>query len=146
MSYSIPSADDIRAIIEKREEARARLAFEKARAEEQEKLHQKEMFLHRQMTPEIAERVLSRIRIAAEGGAMKLLLGRFPSAWCSDHGRMINNAEDGWPETLPGFAREFYLFWHEELKPKGFHLSAEIIEFDRDGKPGDIAAYVSWLP
>jgi hypothetical protein len=146
MSYSIPSAADLRSLIETKEAEKARIASEQAQAAAQELRHQKDMFLERRMTPEVAERVMSRVRLAAESGALKLLLGRFPSAWCSDRGRMINNAEDGWPETLPGFAREFYLFWVQELKPKGFHLSAEIVEFDRDGIPGDVAAYLSWLP
>ena len=49
----------------------------------------------------------------------------------------------GWPDTLQGFAREFYEFWERELKPKGFGLRAEIVSFP-GGLPGDVGAFLTW--
>jgi hypothetical protein len=72
------------------------------------------------------------------------MLGEFPSAWCTDGGRRINNQPDpSWPDTLQGFAREFYEFWERELKTKGYGLRAEIVSFP-DGRPGDVGAFLTW--
>jgi len=103
-----------------------------------------EMFQTRKLTPDLINTVMMRVRHAAENGDSKVLLGHFPSEWCSDGGRRINVAEEDWPDTLPGLAREFFEFWERELKPRGFRLSAEIVSFKADGIPGDVGAYLSW--
>ena len=141
---ALPSAKDIRGIIEQKEMERARETAKHLDAEEQELKHQQELFLARKVTPEFITTILDRVRRAAANGETKMLLGHFPSDWCSDGGRRINNAEKDWPETLSGFAKEFFEFWERELKPRGFKLSAEIISFKHGGTLGDVGAYLSW--
>ena len=82
-------------------------------------------------------------RDAAERGDTEFLLLRFPSQLCSDGGRAINAPDTEWPRTLRGEAAEMYLRWERELRPRGFHLAARVIEFP-DGVPGDIGLYLAW--
>jgi len=110
-AQALPTAGDIRGIIERK--IRNRLAEESRhrKAVEAELEQQKKAFDARKLTPQFIDLVMSRIRQAAENGEYNILVGQFPSAWCSDGGRSINVREEGWPETLPSFAREFFEFW-----------------------------------
>ncbi|WP_298428479.1 hypothetical protein [Rhodoblastus sp.] len=84
-----------------------------------------------------------RVRAAAEAGQTELLLGRFPSELCTDHGRAINMAEEGWPETLIGRPQQAYRIWKEKLQPLGYQLKAQIIDWP-NGVPGDVGLFLSW--
>jgi len=87
--------------------------------------------------------LIHRAHQAAAHGEKRFMLLRFPSQLCSDGGRAININEDDWPSTLRGEAAELYLRWEHDLRPQGFHLSAEILEFP-GGMPGDIGLFLSW--
>lgn len=87
--------------------------------------------------------LLHSAREAAEHGEKRLLLLRFPNELCSDGGRAINVSEPDWPSTLRGEAAEVFLRWERDLKPRGFHLSAQVLEFP-GGKPGDIGLFLVW--
>lgn len=137
------SAADIRSIVAHQKSALLAEEEQKRKAFEEELKHQKEMFLHRHVTPDFVDRLTTRIANAAANGEMQLLLGRFPSAWCTDGGRAINARETDWPATLQGFARDFYDFWERELKPRGFQMEVAIVDFPA-GMPGDIGATLSW--
>ena len=56
--------------------------------------------------------------LAARSGEQELMLLRFPSDLCSDGGRKIDVAENGWEDTLRGEAAEIYHRWRQELKPR----------------------------
>lgn len=106
-------------------------------------------FIHHFLRDHLDEHDLAEIRLrvrhAAEQGRMEVLAMRFPSRLCCDHGRAINNAEPGWPDTLPGKAREFYETWERTGKPLGYHLRASILEFP-DDLPGDVGLFLNWEP
>jgi len=87
--------------------------------------------------------LLQKARAAAENGAKDFLLLRFPSDLCSDGGRAINAPLPDWPHTLRGEAAEIYLGWERDLKPRGFHLTARVMDFP-GGKPGDIGLFLGW--
>lgn len=87
--------------------------------------------------------ILQQAQVAASAGEKELLILRFPCELCSDGGRAINVPENNWAETLRGEASEIYLNWERDLKPKGFHLSAQVIDFP-GGFPGDIGLTLSW--
>jgi len=137
------SVDDIHNLVE--EQKREAAAAEQKREQElaEEKKHQEEAFLAQKLTPEFVNTLMLRVRQAAVSGAREIMIGQFPSEWCTDGGRAINAPEDTWPETLQGFAREFYEFWERDLKPRGFRLSVKIIDFP-GGMPGDVGAFLSW--
>lgn len=90
-------------------------------------------------------RALARFREAASRGESRVLIYRFPVELCTDDGRAINNAEEGWETTLTGVPLSIYEAWRTHLRDKGFHLSAEVIEFHgRDRIPRDAALFISW--
>jgi hypothetical protein len=87
--------------------------------------------------------LLQHAHQAAAAGEKECLLLRFPNELCTDGGRAIDIAEEGWPATLRGEAAELYLRWERELKPRGFHLSARIVEYP-GGMPGDVGLFLVW--
>ena len=87
--------------------------------------------------------LLQRAREAAEHGAKEFLLLRFPSGLSSDGGREINAPLPSWPKTLRGEAAEIFLRWERNLKPRGFHLIARVLDFP-GGMPGDIGLFLVW--
>jgi hypothetical protein len=92
---------------------------------------------------EIVEPLKTKIRSAAERGETELMVMRFPNSLCSDKGRAINNADPDWPETLTGRPRQAYELWQNQLRPAGFRLSAQIIEWP-GGFPGDVGFFLKW--
>ncbi len=88
-------------------------------------------------------RCLHQARAAAEHGEQEFMVLRFPADLCTDHGRAINAPQQDWPKTLRGEAAEIYLQWEHELKPRGFRLTARVLDFP-DGKPGDIGLFLAW--
>jgi uncharacterized membrane protein len=88
--------------------------------------------------------LLHQARQIAERGKKEYLLLRFPSELCTDGGRAINNSPNpDWPDTLQGEAMELYARWRDQLKPRGFHLAARVLDFP-DGKPGDVGLFLFW--
>jgi CBS domain-containing protein len=115
---------------------------EKQVAAEARKALVKQMTEHH-INDEEWQEILRRARVAAEAGQKELLLLRFPCDLCSDGGRAINAPLPEWPETLRGEAAEIYLHWERELKPNGFRLTAQVIDFP-GGIPGDIGLTLAW--
>lgn len=87
--------------------------------------------------------ILHNARDAAGRGEKEYMLLRFPNELCTDGGRAINVAENGWQNTLRGEAAEIYTRWEQELKPQGFHISARVLEYP-GGFPGDIGLFLMW--
>ena len=67
----------------------------------------------------------------------------FPNALCTDHGRAINQQEPGWEKTLTGLPKEMYEFWDRKLRPLGYKLKVQIIDFP-GGMPGDVGITLKW--
>ena len=103
--------------------------------------------VHRLIDTHISDKEWNRLvhnaREAAERGQTEYLLLRFPHQLCSDGGRAVNAPDPEWPRTLRGEAAEMYLRWERELRPRGFHLSARVVDFP-DGMPGDIGLFLIW--
>jgi CBS domain-containing protein len=89
--------------------------------------------------------LLERARDAATHGEKSLELLRFPCDLCSDGSRKIDVAETDWPTTLRGEAAEIFTRWERELRPAGFGLTAQIVEYF-DGIPGNVALTLTWNP
>lgn len=117
--------------------------LKKKKAQQEQDL--KEAFMSRKVAEkELAiERVNNAIRIAAQNGQHHLQVITFPSSYCSDGGRRINIADPEWPSTLTGFAKDAYDFYDAELRPLGYKLRAEIINFP-GGMPGEVAMSLAW--
>jgi hypothetical protein len=89
------------------------------------------------------QRAAAIIKRAADNGKTEVEVGRFPNILCTDHGRAINQQEQGWEKTLTGVPKELYEFWREHLKPRGYKLRLQIVDFP-GGMPGDIGISLSW--
>lgn len=114
----------------------------KKRAEEEARaVH--DAFMERDIHPDVKERVSTAVRRAAERGENKVLVIQFPSDWCTDRGRAINNADPAWPGTLTGFAQRAHEYFVKELQPLGYGARAEILNYP-GGMPGDVGLYLTW--
>lgn len=100
-------------------------------------------FLERDIHADVQTRVSTAVRRAAERGEQQILVLQFPSDWCSDRGRAINNFDTNWPDTLTGFAKRAYDYYVKELQPAGYGVRAEVLNFP-GGMPGDVGLYLTW--
>jgi CBS domain-containing protein len=108
-----------------------------------ERQRQVKALLDQHLSGDQWSKMLDRAKLAARSGEHEFMMLRFPSDLCSDGGRKIDVAEEGWEGTLRGEAAEVYSRWRTELQPRGFALSARIVSYD-DGIVGDIALYLTW--
>jgi CBS domain-containing protein len=99
--------------------------------------------LEQQVSDKDWSELLEKAKLAATNGAQEFIMARFPSDLCSDGGRKIDVAEEGWEGTLRGKPAELFSRWRTELKPQGFGLGARIVSYD-DGIIGDIGLYLTW--
>ena len=63
------------------------------------------------------KRAAAIIERAVANGLTEVLVGKFPNALFTDHGRAINQQEPGWEKTLTGVPKELYEFWERQLAP-----------------------------
>ena len=67
---------------------------------------------------------------------------RFPNTLCTGSSA-INQQESGWESTLTGLPKELFDFWQKYLKPNGYRLKVQIVDFP-GGMPGDVGMSLSW--
>lgn len=142
---NIPSAKDLRVKIAQAESEKASAAVKAHQAAEAEK----HAFLERISKPsgltdeQVLEKAGHIVNRAVESGLTSVQVFRFPNHLCTDNGRAIDQAEDGWQKTLTGIPKELWSFYERQLKPRGYHMKYEII--DRPGgMRGDVAVFLSW--
>jgi hypothetical protein len=83
------------------------------------------------------------IQRAVRNGMTEVQVYRFPNSLCTDHGRAINQQEPGWENTLSGIPKEIFQLWTDYLKPRGYRIRYQVIDFP-GGVPGDIGITISW--
>jgi hypothetical protein len=88
----------------------------------------------------LASNVIQR---AVRNGLTEVQVYRFPNMLCTDKGRAINQREPGWEKTLTGIPKEIFQLWTDYLKPRGYRIGYQIIDFP-GGVPGDISITISW--
>jgi len=89
------------------------------------------------------KRAATMIQRAANNGLTEVFVGRLPNQVCTDRGRAINQGEAGWETTLTGLAKEIFEFWEKYLRPRGYKIRFQIVDFP-GGMPGDIGITLSW--
>ena len=92
---------------------------------------------------EKTKRAAAVIQRAIKNGLTEVQVHRFPKELCTDFGRAINQQEPGWENTLTGLPKEMYQLWYEQLRPKGYKLKYQVVDFP-GGVPGDIGITLSW--
>ena len=125
---------------EKAAEATRRLAVEEA---EKKKLLEGLSKPSGVSDEEHVRRAAAIIQRALANGQTEVLVLRFPNELCTDRGRAINQAEAGWDKTLTGLPQELYGFWDKHLRPRGYRLKAQILDFP-GGMPGDVGVTLCW--
>ena len=143
MTAGLITPGELRRIAEEKELEKAREALEKKRQADHERSQFHDTFMQQDLRPDVMERVSALVRGAAERGESEVLAMRFPSEYCTDGGRAINNYDPHWPETLSGVAKRGYDFWQKELQPKGYKVRAQILDFP-GGVPGDVGIFLKW--
>jgi hypothetical protein len=90
------------------------------------------------------KRAATIIQRAVKNGLTEVEVTRFPNVMCTDRGRAINNnLEPGWEKTLTGLPKELYEFWERQLKPRGYKIKFQVVDFS-GGVPGDIGITLKW--
>jgi hypothetical protein len=139
------SAADLKRRMAEREAAKAAEELQRMREqEEKQKAVMAEFHRPPDRTPEqLMQLVTTLVNRAAEAGQTEIQVYRFPNDLCTDRGRRINNSQPDWEKTLEGRPKLAFEFWHDHLRPLGFGLRAEVIEYP-GGMPGDIGFFLTW--
>jgi hypothetical protein len=144
-SAVVPSA---KALMEKIALAEAEKSSEEMRMREREEAEKKAL-IKRLTQPsglsddEVMKKAAVIIERAAKNGLTEVQVYRFPNSLCTDRGRAINQQEPGWETTLTGIPKEIYEFWDRQLRPLGYRLRVQVIDFS-SGVPGDIGLSLKW--
>jgi hypothetical protein len=142
---ALPAAKDLKKQIALREAEKASAAVREETAAEKEKQALLEKFSKPSGVSDEDRlmRAIAIIKRAASNGLTEVEVGRFPNQLCTDRGRAINQQERGWETTLTGVPKELFEFWQKHLKPRGYRLKCQIIDFP-GGVPGDVGLILSW--
>ena len=141
----LPTAKDVMKQIALREAEKASAAAREMNAADAEKKALMEKFSKPSgvSDEDRLARAAAIIKRAANNGMTEVLVVRFPNELCTDRGRAINQQEPGWENTLTGLPKELFEFWQKHMKPRGYRLRFQIMDFP-GGVPGDIGVTLSW--
>lgn len=145
LSNILPTADQLMEKLALAEGERA----DEARRRQTEAEAEKKMLLDKLTKPsgvsdeEALRRVAVIVQRAVSNGLTEVQVYRFPNSLCSDHGRAINQAEAGWEKTLTGLPKEMYEFWSRQLRPRGYKIQFQIVDYS-GGVPGDVGITLKW--
>ena len=137
------SAAKLRERMAEHEMKEAEKAIEKQRAMEEEEEKFREFFMTAKITDEERLRFRQTVARLAEQGQTEICAVSFPSDFCSDGGRRINNNLPDWEKTLTGRAAQAYQLWEKNAKPLGYKLEARVLNYPK-GMVGDIGLFVKW--
>ncbi len=137
------SAGAFNSLLEAFERVRVPLAQDAARTAAEREREAVRLLIEGHITDAGWRALMHKAREAAERGQHECLLLRFPSDACADRGRAIAEQEPGWSNTLTGDAVAAYRRWQAELEPRGFVLTARVLEFP-GGVPGDVGLFLGW--
>jgi hypothetical protein len=140
---SLLRPEDLSKIANDAETAKMQKALELKRVVDDEKKSLRDAFMHRDLRPDVDDRVNKAIRRAAEDGLREVMALSFPASYCNDGGRRINNLEADWPVSLEGFAKIAYDYHQQKLRPLGYRLTARVLDYP-GGFPGEIGLFLHW--
>lgn len=138
-----PRADELRSV------ALGSIDARRERKTDDRALRQRELAarladFQRTPVPVTAEaEITATLHRAAGSGEMRADVFRFPSEYCTDLGRAINNGEPDWPATLQGLALRYLDLLRASFHPLGYRIGAEIVTWPML-MPGDVALILTW--
>ena len=145
MTIELPNAKEL---MERAAQKEAEKAAEAMRSQAKTDA-EKQALLERLQKPsgvsdeEAMKRVKTIIERAVNNGLTQIQVYRFPNSLCTDRGRAINQQEADFANTLTGLPKEIYEFWGRQLKPLGYKLQFQIVDFP-NGVPGDVGITLKW--
>jgi hypothetical protein len=141
----LPTAKDIMKQIALKEAEKASTAMHEQTAADAEKQALMEKFAKPSgvSDEDRMARAAAIIKRAANNGLSEVLIARFPNELCTDRGRAINQNEPGWEKTLTGLPKELFEFFEKYLKPRGYRIGFQIVDFP-GGMPGDVGIILKW--
>ena len=142
-SGQVMNAKDLQRIADEKETEKLKEILARRNKEEDEERQARQDFMAREIRPDGIDRFNGWVRRAAEQGRSDIEILRFPSEYCTDRGRAINNFEAGWPETLTGAARKVYDAYVQHLQAQGYKIHAKILNYP-DGGLGEVGIYIGW--
>ena len=138
------SAADLKTLMEKKEqEIEADKSKQQEAAEAAGQALMEELKKPVEISEEQVENAVAKFKKAAETGLTEMVVFSFPSKLCTDGGRRINNALEGWQDTLVGKPRSIYEAWQRYLKDRGYQFHARMMGYQH-GMLGDIGLVVIW--
>jgi hypothetical protein len=146
LAKGLPTAQEVMEKLALAEAEKASVAARKHAAAEAEKM----ALIDKLTKPsgvsdeEALNRVAAILERAVANGLTEVQVYRFPNTLCTDNGRAINQQESGWEATLTGVPREIYEFWDRQLRPLGYKLRVQIVDFP-GGMPGDVGIGLKWV-
>ncbi len=118
-------------------------AAAEAKKAEENKAAIRKAFMDREIRPDVMEFLMTSVKRHAEQGKHEFLVLQFPAELLSDGGRRVNNFEPDWPDSLQGFGKRAYDYFQENLKPAGYRLHAQILDYPH-GNLGDVGLFLCW--
>ena len=137
------SAKEIRSLMAEKEMEEAKKAQARHERAAKEAAEFKDYFMSSEVTDEDRQRIAAKIERLAGQGQTEMCVLTFPSDFCSDGGRAVNNFLPQWQDTLTGRAAGIFKLWEEVGKPLGFKLEARVLNYPK-GIIGDIGLFVRW--
>src|SRR4029078_10584228 len=69
------------------------------------------------------------IQRAVRNGLTEVQVYAFPNTLCRARARAITKQEPGWEKTLTGIPQEIFQLWSDYLKPRGYRIKYQIVDF-----------------
>ena len=135
--------EDLKKIATDIEMAKVKEYLEKKKKHDDAERGLREVFLERDIHPQAKDRINAAVSRAAEQGLNEIAVFTFPAKFCTDGGRRINNNLPDWPVSLDGFAKRAYEYFEKELKPLGYKIRVQIMDYP-DGVPGNVSMFLKW--
>jgi len=142
-SGPVLNVQELKRIADEKETDKLQEVLARRKKEEEEENRARQDFMEREIRPDGIQRFNGWVRRAAEQGRNEIEILRFPSPYCTDHGRAINNFEAGWPETLTGAARRVHDAYVQHLQSQGYKIRAQILNYPEGGL-GEVGIYIGW--
>jgi hypothetical protein len=143
LSGQVLNVQELKRVGDEKETEKLKEVLARRQKEEAEEHRARQDFMEREIRPDGIERFNGWVRRAAEQGRNEVEILRFPSQYCTDHGRAINNFDESWPETLTGAARKVHDAYVQHLKAQGYRIRAQILNYPEGGL-GEVGIYIGW--
>ncbi len=145
MASTLPSAKELMA---KAAEKEAEKAAEAMRLQAKADAEKKALIDRLQQPSGVSdEEALRRVKViierAVNNGFTQVQVYRFPNRLLTDRSRAINQQEADFASSLTGLPKAIYDFWARHLRPLGYKLQFQIVDFP-NGVPGDVGITLKW--